>query len=78
MQSLKRSGMLFIILLAVMAFPTVCMARSGGVQPSALLSASAPAVSDIKWVGKSASLPEAGKVNMVIFWNGVYLSLIHI
>ena len=77
MQSLKRSGMLFIILLAVMAFPTVCMARAGGVQPSALLSASAPAVSDIKWVGKSASLPEAGKVNMVIFWNGVYSSSIN-
>lgn len=77
MQSLKRSGMLFIILLAVMAFPTVCMARSGGVQPSALLSASAPAVSDIKWVGKSVSLPEAGKVNMVIFWNGVYSSSIN-
>lgn len=77
MQSLKRSGMLFIILLAVMAFPTVCMARSGGIQPSALLSASAPAVSDIKWVGKSASLPEAGKVNMVIFWNGVYSSSIN-
>lgn len=69
--------MLFAILLAVMAFSTVCMARSGGIQPSALLSASAPTVSDIKWVGKSASLPEDGAVNMVIFWNGVYSSSIN-
>ena len=73
MQSLKRSGMLFIILLAVMAFPTVCMARSEAFSLLLFQRLSTRCFGH-QWVGKSASLPEAGKVNMVIFWNGVYSS----